>query len=79
MLQYILVASAYRLACGQGLHVQPAPSWNLTREEKSLRQCIFWAIYCLDKEIACRSGRPSVCGYSIAFQMQHEKLTLTDH
>ncbi|EXJ75923.1 uncharacterized protein A1O5_00431 [Cladophialophora psammophila CBS 110553] len=60
MLQYILVANAYRLACGQGLHVQPAPSWNLPEEEKSLRQCIFWAIYCLDKQIACRSGRPSI-------------------
>ncbi|KIW32374.1 uncharacterized protein PV07_03926 [Cladophialophora immunda] len=60
MLQYILVANAYRLACGQGLHVQPAPSWNLSEEEKSLWQCIFWAIYCLDKQIACRAGRPSV-------------------
>ncbi|KIW09874.1 hypothetical protein PV08_11975 [Exophiala spinifera] len=60
MLQYILVANAYRLACGQGLHVQPAPSWNLTREEKSLRQSVFWAIYCLEKQIACRSGRPSM-------------------
>ncbi|KAJ9494771.1 hypothetical protein H2202_009672 [Exophiala xenobiotica] len=60
MLQYMLVANAYRLACGQGLHVQPAPSWNLPEEEKSLRQCVFWAIYCLDKQVAVRSGRPSL-------------------
>ncbi|KIV79886.1 hypothetical protein PV11_07427 [Exophiala sideris] len=60
MLQYMLVANAYRLACGQGLHVQPVPSWNLSDEEKSLRQCVFWAIYCLDKQIACRSGRPGL-------------------
>ncbi|KAI1629537.1 fungal-specific transcription factor domain-containing protein [Exophiala viscosa] len=60
MLQYMLVANAYRLACGQGLHVQPVPSWNLSEEEKSLRQCVFWAIYCLDKQIACRSGRPGL-------------------
>ena len=60
MLQYMLVANAYRLACGQGLQTQPAPSWNLSQEDKSLRQCVFWAIYGLDKQIACRSGRPSV-------------------
>ncbi|KEF55737.1 uncharacterized protein A1O9_08487 [Exophiala aquamarina CBS 119918] len=60
MVQYILVATAYRLACGQGLHTRPSPSWKLPEGEKSLRQSVFWAIYCLDKQISCRSGRPSI-------------------
>ena len=60
IIQYMLCSNAIRLAYAQGLHRQAPLSWNLSEEEKYRRTCIFWALYCLDKDIACRSGRPSV-------------------
>lgn len=60
-LEYMLCSNALRLACSKGLHKQPASSWNLTPTEACHRQWIFWATYCLEKSIASRSGRPSVC------------------
>ncbi|RSL87757.1 hypothetical protein CEP52_015423 [Fusarium oligoseptatum] len=59
-LEYMLSTVALRLACSKGLHRQAASSWNMSREEKELRNRIFWAAYCLEKNCAARSGRPSM-------------------
>ncbi|KAL6245979.1 hypothetical protein RBB50_007132 [Rhinocladiella similis] len=59
ILQYMLCANALRLAVTQGLHRHPIQSWNLPEDEVSIRNCTFWALYCLDKDLAWRAGRPS--------------------
>ncbi|KAJ9610300.1 hypothetical protein H2200_005077 [Cladophialophora chaetospira] len=59
-LQYMLCSSALRLACAKGLHRQPARSWNISPHEVEHRNWLFWSIYCLEKHICSRSGRPSV-------------------
>lgn len=61
-LEYTFCSSAVRLAQAKGLHRQPAKSWNLPESEILHRNWLWWAIYCCDKSIARRSGRPSVCG-----------------
>ena len=60
-LQYMLCSNAMRLACSKGLHRQPARSWNILPREVDHRHWLFWSIYCLEKQICSRSGRPSVC------------------
>ncbi|KAE8359557.1 fungal-specific transcription factor domain-containing protein [Aspergillus caelatus] len=57
--EYMLCASAVRLAQSKGLHRQPSRAWNLPRSEVVHRNWVFWAAYCYDKNIALRSGRPS--------------------
>ncbi|KAJ5772296.1 fungal-specific transcription factor domain-containing protein [Penicillium odoratum] len=57
--EYMLCASATRLAQSKGLHREPSRAWNLPRSETLHRKCVFWAAYCYDKNIALRSGRPS--------------------
>ncbi|KAJ5632774.1 fungal-specific transcription factor domain-containing protein [Penicillium lividum] len=57
--EYMLCASATRLAQSKGLHREPSRAWNLPRSEMLHRKCVFWAAYCYDKNIALRSGRPS--------------------
>ncbi|KAE8141779.1 hypothetical protein BDV38DRAFT_268086 [Aspergillus pseudotamarii] len=57
--EYMLCASAVRLAQSKGLHRQPSRAWNLPRSEVVHRNWVFWASYCYDKNIALRSGRPS--------------------
>ncbi|KIW27762.1 uncharacterized protein PV07_07470 [Cladophialophora immunda] len=59
-LEYVLCGIAVRLGIGKGLHRQAVASWNLTEYENSLRSCLFWAIYCLEKQIVCQSGRHSL-------------------
>ncbi|KAH0828549.1 putative fungal specific transcription factor [Fonsecaea pedrosoi] len=59
-LEYMLCSNALRLACSKGLHRQAVASWGLTDQEACHRDWIFWAIYCLEKSIASRSGRPSI-------------------
>ncbi|KAH7110699.1 hypothetical protein EDB81DRAFT_926799 [Dactylonectria macrodidyma] len=59
-LEYMLSTVALRLACSKGLHRQAVSSWNMSQDEKQLRNRIFWAAYCLEKNCAARSGRPSV-------------------
>lgn len=56
----MLCASAARLAQSKGLHRQPSRAWNLPRSEMLHRNWVFWAVYYYDKNIALRSGRPSV-------------------
>ncbi|KAJ5745100.1 fungal-specific transcription factor domain-containing protein [Penicillium odoratum] len=57
--EYMLCASAVRLAQSKGLHRQSSKAWNLPRSEIIHRNWIFWAAYFYDKNIALRSGRPS--------------------
>jgi len=59
-LEYMLCHNALALALGKGLHRKPTPGWNLTTNERSHRNCLFWALYCLEKQIEKQSGRPSV-------------------
>ncbi|KID91330.1 Transcription factor, fungi, partial [Metarhizium majus ARSEF 297] len=58
ILQYMLCSMAVRLAVAKGMHRRPH-SWSFPSIEESLRGFTFWALYCLDKQIASRSGRPS--------------------
>jgi hypothetical protein len=58
-LEYYLSTLAARMAQGKGLHRQPAKSWRLPESEILQRNWLWWAIYCLDKQVAFRSGRPS--------------------
>ena len=59
-LEYMLCSSAARLAQSKGLHRQPAKLWNVPHSEVLHRNWLFWAIYCCEKGIINRSGRPSV-------------------
>ena len=58
-LEYMLCANAARLAQAKGLHRQPSRSWRLPESEVLQRNWLFWTIYCVEKLIAYRSGRPS--------------------
>ena len=58
-LEYMLCSNAVRMAQSKGLHRQPSKSWGLPECEILHRTWLFWAIYCCDKQIAFRSGRPS--------------------
>ncbi|KAJ6024475.1 fungal-specific transcription factor domain-containing protein [Penicillium herquei] len=57
--EYMLCASAVRLAQSKGLHRQASRAWNLPKSETVQRNWVFWAAYYYDKNIALRSGRPS--------------------
>ena len=59
-LEYMLCANATRLAQAKGLHRRPAKAWNLSTHDELHHTWLFWAIYCCEKHIAYRSGRPSV-------------------
>ncbi|KAI1619628.1 hypothetical protein EDD37DRAFT_642718 [Exophiala viscosa] len=59
-LQYTLCTDAMRLACSKGLHRQPSHSWKISPQEVTHRNWMFWSIYCLEKHICSRSGRPSI-------------------
>lgn len=58
-LEYMLCANAARLAQARGLHRQPSKSWKLPETEILQRNWLFWTVYCVEKLIAYRSGRPS--------------------
>ncbi|EXJ68312.1 uncharacterized protein A1O5_08927 [Cladophialophora psammophila CBS 110553] len=57
-LEYMMCATAVRLACSKGLHREPPVAWNLSHHEACHRNWVFWAIYCLERQIVSRSGRP---------------------
>ncbi|KAL5592515.1 hypothetical protein FOBRF1_013541 [Fusarium oxysporum] len=59
-LEYTLSSIAYRLAQSLGLNCHPQPGWGLSEDEIQERNRVFWVIYCLDKTIALRCGRPSM-------------------
>jgi hypothetical protein len=58
-LEYMLCANAARLAHAKGLHRRPAKAWNLAESDELHHSWLFWALYCCEKLIAHRSGRPS--------------------
>lgn len=60
-LEYMLSSDAVRLALAKGLHRAAPLSQGLTEQDVEQRNRIFWAIYCLEKQIACQASRPSVC------------------
>lgn len=49
-----------QLAQAKGLHREPSKSWGLSTSDDLTRRWLWWAVYCLEKQIAFRSGRPSV-------------------
>ncbi|KAK7425083.1 hypothetical protein QQZ08_008360 [Neonectria magnoliae] len=59
-LEYTLCSIASRLAQSLALNRHPPPEWNLSEEEQRERNRVFWVIYCLDRSIALRCGRPAV-------------------
>ncbi|KAK1671466.1 fungal-specific transcription factor domain-containing protein [Colletotrichum godetiae] len=59
-LEYTLSSVASQLAQSIRLNCTPPPEWNLSEVEKKERNRVFWAVYCLDKSIALRCGRPAV-------------------
>lgn len=59
-LEYTVSSTASRLAQSLALHRYPPAEWNLTEAEKGERNRLFWVVYCLDKTIALRCGRPSI-------------------
>ena len=59
-LEYMLCTNAARVAQAKGLHRRPADTWNLSKHDELHFGWLFWAIYCCEKHIAHRSGRPSV-------------------
>lgn len=66
-IEYMLCGAAARLAQSKGLHRKPAAAWCLPEAEIVHRGCIFWAIYCYDKAMALRCGRPSVSEKTLLF------------
>ncbi|OQU99095.1 Fungal specific transcription factor domain-containing protein [Cladophialophora immunda] len=58
--EYIYCAIAVRLATGLGLHKYSPKALNLSDVEIEDRNRLFWSLYCLDKTIAFRTGRPSL-------------------
>ncbi|KAH9821431.1 fungal-specific transcription factor domain-containing protein [Teratosphaeria destructans] len=59
-LEYTLCSTTVRVAYSLALHCAPADEWELFLEEKRARSRTFWVIYCLDKTLALRCGRPSM-------------------
>lgn len=55
----MLCSNAVRMAQSKGLHLHPSKTWCLPECEMLQRTWLFWAVYCCDKQIAFRSGRPS--------------------
>lgn len=59
-LEYMLVGCALRLAQSKGLHLRSHTS-RISEEEDTKRSWLFWSLYCFEKHLSFRSGRPSVC------------------
>ncbi|KAK6363371.1 hypothetical protein TWF730_000804 [Orbilia blumenaviensis] len=55
---YNIISAAVRVAFSVGLH-RRADAFGFGREEAEHRKRVFWIAYCIDKDIALRSGRPS--------------------
>jgi hypothetical protein len=58
-IQWMMTSTAMRLAVTKGLHRQPSVFWKLPQGDQDQRSYTFWAIYCLERLIEGRSGRPS--------------------
>jgi hypothetical protein len=59
-LEYTLCSTASRLAQSLGLHCYTPAERGLSEREREERDRVFWVIFCLDKTIALRCGRPAI-------------------
>ena len=59
-LEYTICSSAARLGQAQGLHKNVFSGVDMDPAAISEQRRIFWLVYCLDKNISLRNGRPSV-------------------
>ena len=59
-LEYSICSSAARLAQAQGLHKNVQSIVDVDPAARDDQRRIFWLVYCLDKNISLRNGRPSV-------------------
>ncbi|KIW86599.1 uncharacterized protein Z519_12783 [Cladophialophora bantiana CBS 173.52] len=59
-IEFPLCSNAVQLAQARGLHRAPSKSWALSESDSLSRSWLWWTIYCLEKQIAFRSGRPSL-------------------
>ncbi|OAL46312.1 hypothetical protein IQ07DRAFT_546322 [Pyrenochaeta sp. DS3sAY3a] len=57
-LEFMLIGCALRVAQARGLHLRSRNPAS-TREDDERRRWLFWSVYCLEKHLALRSGRPS--------------------
>ncbi|KAH7133890.1 fungal-specific transcription factor domain-containing protein [Dactylonectria macrodidyma] len=57
-LEYMLVGCALRIAQSKGLHLRSNAS-RMSPEEDTKRSWLFWSLYCFEKHLSLRSGRPS--------------------
>ncbi|KAI8939889.1 hypothetical protein NX059_003618 [Plenodomus lindquistii] len=57
-LEYMLIGCAVRLSHARGLHLRPNSS-RVTFEASQQRSWLFWTLYCVEKHLTLRSGRPS--------------------
>lgn len=58
-LKYFLCSNALHLAQSKGLHRQPDKAWGHSERETIQRNCLWWAIYALEKHLALCGCRPS--------------------
>ncbi|KAH7131835.1 fungal-specific transcription factor domain-containing protein [Dendryphion nanum] len=58
-LEYTLSSTALRLAQSVALHREPPTELDLSSDEREERNRTFWVVYCIDKTVALRCGRPS--------------------
>ncbi|EWC44067.1 hypothetical protein DRE_01419 [Drechslerella stenobrocha 248] len=56
---YNIISAALRVSFSIGLH-RRADAFGFGREEAEHRKRVFWIAYVIDKDIALRSGRPSI-------------------
>ncbi|EXJ71827.1 uncharacterized protein A1O5_04328 [Cladophialophora psammophila CBS 110553] len=58
-IEFLLASNAMRLAQAKGMHHQVMKSWKMHEEDVQILYWLWWCIYCYDKYLAYRSGRPS--------------------
>jgi hypothetical protein len=58
-LEYTLIGCAVRLAYARGIHLHPT-SRSVSFEQSERRSWLFWTLYCFEKHLTMRAGRPSV-------------------
>lgn len=68
----MLCTNAARVAQAKGLHRRPADTWNLSKHDVLHFSWLFWAIYCCEKHIAHRCGRPSVSTLGLNLSVHYE-------
>ena len=62
-LEYTIFSSAARLGQAQGLHKNVFSGADMDPAAINEQRRTSWLVYCLDKNISLRNGRPSVRNY----------------